>query len=255
MSLGYSLLVSDATVGSKGSIAVIGDPKRCILLSDKLLNADYFDNVTGSYGSDGLPDFAGETVQSIMDYANAPYEGYIAASDTTFLKELNVRNALDAIYSKCSIGPNDREHSMSKNPAKMIIFVSSYVKEYGLSDIEQLFSSVGIDIPILISESEDSDSGIIKECFRIMRKKNMFTHGVFFPKAKGFITYPIANLADEAYEEVTGNFTDTYRYNRVDNLDNDTYVLVGFSERYLSQELIDYLQFDVPEMYMKYVQN
>lgn len=255
LSVRYSHLLSYAPIGSHGTITIIGDAKRCLDLSELFLSIDAFDNITGDKVPDGLPDFAGETISTIIDYANAPYQGYLDNDNFEFLSELNVRNAISALNTKCALGPNDKQLSMSKNPAKMIIFASSYAEEYGLFDTDTLFRSFGIDVPLLVSGAKEDDLIVIEECFSLMRKRNVFTHGVFYPKAECCITYPIAGLADEAYEEASGNFNDSYRYSRAGNMDKETFVLVRFSERYLSQEIVDYMSSATPETYKHYVQN
>ena len=67
---GYRLLHSFDDGDVSGVIAVIGSSEECILMSEKLMTGDDFDNVDGSARPDGLPDFAGETVTSFIDMPN-----------------------------------------------------------------------------------------------------------------------------------------------------------------------------------------
>ena len=68
-----------------GVIALIGEPRHCLAISEKLLNVDDYDNVDAREVHDGLPDFSGETVVSILDYANAPYDSCLTSDGANCL--------------------------------------------------------------------------------------------------------------------------------------------------------------------------
>ena len=58
----WSPLAAYDAEDSRGSIAVIGEPDRVSWMMGTLLLQDSFDNIDGRLLSDGLPDFAGETL-------------------------------------------------------------------------------------------------------------------------------------------------------------------------------------------------
>ena len=83
--------------GTAGPLCLVGEPERCLPIGERLMACDEVDNVTGSRTPDGLPDFAGETVLSVLDQANVPYGGFLEASNTAFLRELAVRHVVDCL--------------------------------------------------------------------------------------------------------------------------------------------------------------
>ena len=203
---------------------------------------------------DGLQDFAGETIVSIMDMTNAPYEPYITTGNKAFLRELNVRNFIMAIQDNCAIGEYDRINSMKKASAKMVIFTSPEFEEFGMFDVDTLCRAAGKNIPILVSPDDASDSLVVADCFRLMRQRNLFTHKVSSPSAKGYVTYPVAGLPASSYAGES-SLSDSFKYSRADNSGVDTYVLVGYSERYLSEEKVQYIREVAPLTYTAYVQD
>ena len=87
----FSLVNTYRTAGTKGSIAVIGEPEAAARLASVLLTADEVDNIDGKPAPDRLPDFAGETFDILLDLYNAPYVR-MAASSPDSLREVAVRN-------------------------------------------------------------------------------------------------------------------------------------------------------------------
>ena len=67
----FDLVRSYRTAGSKGSIAVIGEPEDASRLASFLLTADNVDNIDGRARPDRLLDFSGETFDVILDEYNA----------------------------------------------------------------------------------------------------------------------------------------------------------------------------------------
>lgn len=156
-----------------GAIVLTGDPELCLRLSERMMVSDDFDNIDARKVSDGLPDFAGETVSSILDFANAPYDSLSRSEKgRDSLREVAVRGALSAlrIPSRC----------------KILIICSPALSEYGGSDVSDLFERIGCDVPVICSS--DSTFSFTDACFREMRKRNMFTHNISYPSAKLFMT-------------------------------------------------------------------
>lgn len=93
-------------------------------MTEALSCCDYFDNVDGRSVPDGLPDFAGETLDLICDSANAPYEGYVAKGNENYLKELNFKNFLSALDTTCAVGQFDKNSLTRKQSSKIVILAS-----------------------------------------------------------------------------------------------------------------------------------
>ena len=92
----FALVHTYRSAGTKGSIAVIGEPEAASGLASVLLAADNVDNIDGKARTDRLPDFAGESFDIILDEYNAPYIR-MAASSPDSLREVAVRNAVIAV--------------------------------------------------------------------------------------------------------------------------------------------------------------
>lgn len=332
------------------AIYLIGDTGEVESFAGEFLNCDIFDNVDGSIGRDGLPDFAGETIVSLYDVANAPYQGYLDAGNEDFLRELNVRSALSALDTLCYISPYDRDGAGTKSEAKMIVLCSPYAAAYGAFDIDTLFRSSSCTIPVIspldvaygkvlqekgsaavigvlapretvlsgvysevlkqkarsmglpgaecvvfsasspdpltefidnylssgytspldalivddasldIASMEKSLSRITsvmsgesltygravsedfkilsvrrlvcEECYSLMRRLNLFTHNIYYPKSEQCLTFPVPGLSDEYYRE-DGFLKDDFKYTRADESVRRTNMLLQYSGRYM----------------------
>ena len=144
----YGLIRSYDSGTSVGSIAVIGDPETCLMLSDEFLACDRFDNIHGTRRSDRLPDFAGEVISLYMDEACAPYQPYIPNLADS-LRKVTVANALSALDTVCLLAPFNVESTVSKDRAKVLILSNSLTSQYGRSDIDTLIRASGKKIPLL----------------------------------------------------------------------------------------------------------
>ena len=165
-------LVKDACKPS-GSIFLVGDPIHCLALSEKMMNSDEFDNVDARKVGDGLPDFSGETVVSILDFANAPYDSLARSEEGKLrLREIAVRNALSALDTTSS--------------CKVLIICSPQLAERGGDDVSDFFEKIGCEVPVIYST--DSSFSFTQECFKLMREKNLFTHNIAYPVARLLMT-------------------------------------------------------------------
>jgi len=135
--------------GNNGVIAIVGPRQDALELAEELLKCDHFDNVDGRRAPDGLPDFAGETVAVMSDDANAPYFGYVAASNEEFLRELNVRNFIESVDTVCHLGGYDGAPTDGKRGAKVVVLASSYSSAYGYEDILALSNACGGRIKVV----------------------------------------------------------------------------------------------------------
>lgn len=134
---------------SRGTIAIVGAPEDVMRVGEQLLSCDRRDNISGTSRPDGLPDFAGETFAEILDFANYPYGEYIALQNGDFLREINVRNFLDAIDTACLQSPYDTTSGLYRQRSKAVIFASSYSSAYGHHDIDSMLVGTGSALPVL----------------------------------------------------------------------------------------------------------
>ena len=146
----FSLVRSYRSAGTKGSIAVIGEPESAFRLASYLLSADEVDNIDGKARPDRLPDFAGESFDILMDLYNAPYTR-MAASSPDSLREVAVRNAVMAIDTVAYSNALDPLSRLSKRRAKVFVLANSLLSEYGRFDIDTLFKMAGREALILTS--------------------------------------------------------------------------------------------------------
>lgn len=160
---------------TSGPIVIAGDPKLGLQLSEKMMLSDDFDNVDARCVEDGLPDFAGETIVTILDFVNAPYDSVPGTEEgRLFLRETAVRNALAAIDTSVS--------------CKLLILCSPLLAENGGDDVSELFEKLNCDVPVLYST--DTSYSFTDACFTLMRDKKMFTHNIAYPSAKLMMTIP-----------------------------------------------------------------
>ena len=157
-----------AAGGQSGVIALFGEPGHCLRLSEKMMLCDEFDNVNAGRTKDGLPDFSGETIVSILDFAGSPYEEKLQEDDgKTQLRENTVRNALNAIDTTIN--------------CKILVICSPLLAEFGGDDVSNLFERIGCDVPVIYSK--DTSFSFTEACFMVMREKNLFTHNIAYPAA------------------------------------------------------------------------
>ena len=155
-----------------GAVVLVGDPSGCLRLSEKMLLCDEFDNIDARKVSDGLPDFAGETIVSILNFADTAYEARSATEGgRTSLRESAVNGALAAL--RCP------------SCCKILIICNPVLSEYGGSDVSDLFEKIGCDVPVIYSS--DTTFSFPEACFRKMRERGAFTHNVCYPSAKLFV--------------------------------------------------------------------
>ncbi len=131
------------------SIFVAGSPVLCESLRQKLMTVDEFDNIDGKRMQDGLPDFAGEVICTMVDFANSPYGPFVEDARLDDLREVSVRNVLAAMDTLCYINEFDRRGVASKPLPKLLVLASPYADAFGKYDIDTLFSSLGCSLPVM----------------------------------------------------------------------------------------------------------
>lgn len=154
---------------STGAIVLIGDPSECLRLSEKMMLCDEFDNIDARKVSDGLPDFSGETIVSILNFADTTYKNLVVTdSGQSSLRQLAIKGALAALRSPLR--------------CKLLIICSPILSEYGGGDVRDLFRRISCEVPVI--SSSDTTSSLSEACFLKMREMNMFTHNISYPSAR-----------------------------------------------------------------------
>jgi len=165
--------LSEINGKSSGAIVLVGDPAGCLRLSEWMLLCDEFDNIDAKRSSDGLPDFSGETIVSVLNFVDTAYQSLAATKDgQVALRELTIRNSLASLR----IRPR----------CKILLICNPVLSEYGGSDVRDLFERVGCNVPVIYSS--DTTVSLSDVCFLTMRKMNMFTHNISYPSASLFMT-------------------------------------------------------------------
>lgn len=131
-----------AASGQEGSITLIGEPAQTILLAESMLNADFVNNIDGSSRPDALPDFAGEQLDLVLDALNAPYEKYMGG-DTDALRADVVGLSVFAMDTVSRVNPFSPENLLYKSRAKVLVYSSSIISEYGQFDVDTLLQLAG----------------------------------------------------------------------------------------------------------------
>lgn len=145
----YSLLSSFREADRKGDIVIIGSEEQCSAIGTQFTTCDMFDNVDASLGSDGLADFGGEYIATIVDDANTPYSDYVDKGDATGLREAVVRSVISAIDTTYSLTAYDIDNQGRKAPAKVVVLADFYQQQYGRFDVDTLLRSTGCGIEVI----------------------------------------------------------------------------------------------------------
>ena len=132
----------------RGSIALVGPEDRNLLLADRFLKGDVFDNIDGRLAPDELPDFSGERIDILSDNANAPYEAFLGEGEDS-LRTITVRNLIAALDTALSIGAFDNDRLEHKENAKIVVFTSPLSAEFGAFDVDTLLRSAGRAVPVI----------------------------------------------------------------------------------------------------------
>ena len=178
----FSIVKSYRESGSRGSIAVIGEPESTLLLTERFLTCDVFDNIDGRRKSDGLPDFSGEVFDMLMDRMYEPYEHFVG-SDLDSLREMTVRYALAAVDTTCLSSPFNPDLKLRKNSAKILVLTSSLQSEYGQFDVDTLFRMAGKRVALvdpvraMFDAASDGNRGV--QHFGVWAGKDVIAGGTY----------------------------------------------------------------------------
>jgi len=141
------LLRKYASPDRSGAIYVIGTKRLCDSLLASFLNSESFDNIDGRPSPDGLKDFAGETICSVVNFSD--FDGLNSSSDDSALRELAVRNVLVSIDTLCYASPYDPSGIGRKPSPKLIVLATPYVSAKGMYDVNTLLSACESRIPLM----------------------------------------------------------------------------------------------------------
>lgn len=128
-------------------IAIIGSELACDQLAEQFAFRDLQDNVNARMTPDGLPDFAGETFDCIVD-ADA-YPEVLAAVGAEELRRRTVLRVLAALDTAVHISPYDLEGLASKPSSKIVVLADPFLAEFGGFDVDTLVRSTDCRIPVV----------------------------------------------------------------------------------------------------------
>ena len=144
-----NILDAGISMNPRGEICLVGESESCNYLAERFETCDSRENVDGSFKSDGLPDFAGETIVRIVDNACSPYRAKIDEGNTSLLRESAVRCVLLALDTLYNVSPYDMEGIGRRNIAKTIILAEPALSVYGKYDIDTLFHATSCVVPVV----------------------------------------------------------------------------------------------------------
>ena len=152
-----------------GTVVLVGEPLQCLTVSEKLMNCDEFDNVDARPVNDGLPDFSGETIVSLLDFTRPSFDSLsVSGKDSPALREIAVENALAALDS--TLG------------CKLLVICSPALAPKGGEDVVDFFGKIGCDVPVVFSP--DTTFSFTRACYKVLRERNLFTHNIAYPVAR-----------------------------------------------------------------------
>lgn len=128
-------------------ISIIGSEFTCDQLAEKFSFRDSQDNVDARLTPDGLPDFAGETFDCIVDADS--YADRLAGSGAEELRRRTVLRVLSALDTTVHISPYDLQGLSNKPSSKLVILADPFLTEYGGFDVDTLMRSTGCRIPVV----------------------------------------------------------------------------------------------------------
>ena len=116
----YQIISGSRERNVYGNISIIGEPEQTLVITEYIKHRDGYDNVNGSKRSDGLPDFAGETICPIIDEFNTPYSASVDSGKYSRITEITVKNFIAALDSACYLNAYDTEKIVHKSRAKLV---------------------------------------------------------------------------------------------------------------------------------------
>lgn len=143
----YTLLADAGAVSAAGDVYVFGPSAICEQYVYEFIFSDRHDNVDGSSSSDSLPDFAGETLVSVVDN-----EDVAPALDSIALEAVRtnlVHLAIASVDSRYHMSRFDAEGIGEKAPAKIIVLADPFLDFHCAYDLDTLFRSTGCAVELV----------------------------------------------------------------------------------------------------------
>ena len=140
------LLAASRAPLPSGSIVFIGNSADCNAFAEGFAACDERDNVDARPFSDGLADFAGETLVCISDDYTVDFADTAACRA---FRERTVRKVVAALDTLAHVSPFDLEGLIRKPAAKLVILGDLEMCEYGGFDVDTLLRSTSCDIPVV----------------------------------------------------------------------------------------------------------
>ena len=156
----HQLLKNSQTPDPLGDIYIIGAEDAAFHLAEDFARCDARDNIDGSLKSDGLPDFAGETISCVIDttgLVGTMINSALLGKDDRSLREFVVNSVLSLMDTVCHISPYDIDGLGRKNPAKMVILAAPYLAQYAMHDIDTLMQAFNSSVPVICPAMEMYD--------------------------------------------------------------------------------------------------
>lgn len=149
----HRLIAASAVPDTQGEILMIGSVDECRLIAEAFATVDVRDNADGSFRSDGIPDFAGETIACVIDTTDRP-EKYLFAPDAGLDTSPDVRRYLlngflSAMDTVCHVSPDDVEGLGRRRPAKLMIYADPFLASIVRHDVDTLFAALGSKVNIV----------------------------------------------------------------------------------------------------------
>lgn len=176
----FSLMSSAPDIYS--DISIIDSPERCLLLSETFMSMDIFDNVDGSPSEDGIPDFAGERIASLMDDRYTPYSKHLRNGEEA-LREIAVRSLIAAMDTVCCLAAFDRDGRSHKPASKAVVLSSPLMAAYGMFDVDTLISVTGSAVkvfsPVTSMISEAFEASVAPVNVLVLASPDVITSGAY----------------------------------------------------------------------------
>lgn len=134
---------------SKLPVGVFDSGTGGLNVVEQILTMDSFDNITGKAVPDGIPDFAGEDLQYLDDYANMPYSTYVSEGESDYLRELVVKDALFLTGEKYYLNDEEDHPTGFKKPVKLVVVACNTASAVGMKDITNMFKVAGCKVKVM----------------------------------------------------------------------------------------------------------
>ena len=167
-----------------------------LTVMERLLTIDEYNNTTGQYGADGIPDLNSELFQYVGDQANMPYGTYNAANKSDLLRELIRRDAQFLIDTVFYNDPFETVPSGHKAPCKIIVIACNTATAYGMETVQEMLKDVCPNVRVI----GVIHAGVNATLDKLAGKR----------KASVGVLATVGTIDSGAYQEALGNMASGY---------------------------------------------